>query len=376
MNRDWLHVFVAGPGQGEGIAVALPGQGWLLVDGCSTAEGRFPLEEVLKRWGMGAGDGVEALVLTHPHEDHVEGIAELLETLTVKQVAVATGSTPGATLVASTQALRRGAAGGTTRNQLLAAKVIAAFEAIERWESTRPGGLLGLSDGQGLQVSTQVQVHARSPDAGGVSQFFQSPNLARRLRSGANHLSIVLEVCFGSLRLVLTGDLPYLDSKGGRAVPTGWDSVMQRHPQLGEHHGFKVPHHGSPEAMHPDWMKPGTVSPRAWLVTPYNSSGLPHLARMDGLPTLLQHQPEVLLTAPPVSKRLQADPGPGNQVRLVDLVARVANLKQGRSFLDGGTVIHPGSALEPLDPLWCIAFDSKGTVRGRWHGRAALAVSA
>ena len=50
LDRSLLHVFVAGPGYGEGIAIALPGQGWLLLDGCETTHGKLPLVAILERW--------------------------------------------------------------------------------------------------------------------------------------------------------------------------------------------------------------------------------------------------------------------------------------------------------------------------------------
>ena len=43
LSRDLLYVFVAGPGYGEGIAVAFPERGWLMVDGCQVVDGRLQL---------------------------------------------------------------------------------------------------------------------------------------------------------------------------------------------------------------------------------------------------------------------------------------------------------------------------------------------
>ena len=287
LRREWLHVFVAGPGQGEGIAVALPERGWMLIDGCATSAGRFPLEAILQRWRAPVDDPVQSMVLTHPHEDHVEGLAELLESLPLEQVAVTAGTSVGRTLVQVAQALIRGASEANTGKRLLSRKVIAAVNAIERWEERHPGKLLGLTDGQTLLSRGNVQVHARAPDEPGLTVFLSSKRLGRRLREEANHVSLVLEVCFGELRLVLTGDLPFLTKKGGAPVPTGWQAVSTRHPHLGGHHGLKVPHHGSPEAMHQGWMTPHAGPARAWLVTPYNSSDLPQLTRLEGLPRLL-----------------------------------------------------------------------------------------
>jgi hypothetical protein len=53
LPEDRLHVFVAGPGTGEGIAVALPGGRWLLIDGCQTGSGSarsYPLQAIVERF--------------------------------------------------------------------------------------------------------------------------------------------------------------------------------------------------------------------------------------------------------------------------------------------------------------------------------------
>src|SRR5437868_8703617 len=78
LDRQWLHVFVAGPGYGEGIAVALPVQGWLVVDGCQVANGELPILEILERW-RGTDDPVDCAVLTHSHQDHAFGVRRVLE---------------------------------------------------------------------------------------------------------------------------------------------------------------------------------------------------------------------------------------------------------------------------------------------------------
>lgn len=57
-----LAVFVAGPGLGEGVAVALPGGGWLLIDGCRAGGAvgdDAPLLAIWKTWRRDAGDSVK-----------------------------------------------------------------------------------------------------------------------------------------------------------------------------------------------------------------------------------------------------------------------------------------------------------------------------
>ena len=85
LDRSLLHVFVAGPGFGEGIAIALPEKGWILVDGCRTG-GRagqdLPLLAILRRWRRSDDEPIEWMLFTHPHEDHADGFAEVVDALT------------------------------------------------------------------------------------------------------------------------------------------------------------------------------------------------------------------------------------------------------------------------------------------------------
>lgn len=83
-----LYVFVAGPGIGEGVAVALPREGWLFVDGCRTLSDSFPLRELFERFRRKT-DRVLGVILTHPHRDHAYGVAELIGELSPEFVGVA-----------------------------------------------------------------------------------------------------------------------------------------------------------------------------------------------------------------------------------------------------------------------------------------------
>jgi glyoxylase-like metal-dependent hydrolase (beta-lactamase superfamily II) len=92
LDRSLIHVFVAGPGYGEGIAVALPDRGWLVLDGCRISNGRLPLLAILEQWRSG-DEPVDALLLTHPHSDHAFGIREVIETTAPRHLGVTTSPT-------------------------------------------------------------------------------------------------------------------------------------------------------------------------------------------------------------------------------------------------------------------------------------------
>ena len=92
LDRSLLHVFVAGPGYGEGIAAALLHSGWIVLDGCRVSTGRLPILAILDRW-RASTDLVEALLLTHPHTDHAFGIRETIENTAPRRIGVTTSPT-------------------------------------------------------------------------------------------------------------------------------------------------------------------------------------------------------------------------------------------------------------------------------------------
>jgi hypothetical protein len=135
---------------------------------------------------------------------------------------------------------------------------------------------------------------------------------------------------------------------------------------------LKVPHHGSAEAIHPDLMG-SFVQPRAWCLTPFNSSSLPSTDDQDGLDTILAAQSPVMLTALSVSRKLQIAHEAGRVTRAT-LGAGTAAVRRSSLFKSDDTVWRVSTALGPMDPVWCVAFDSEGGIVNRWRGDAAVEV--
>src|SRR5207302_1038907 len=108
---------------------------------------------------------------------------------------------------------------------------------------------------------------------------------------------------------------------------------------------------------------------RAWCVTPFNSSNIPSLVEMNGLPLLLGRQTPIHLTAPPLSKTIQSPVSPPGTVSLAQLKSRLVAQPLGSPFLDvDGVEVTPRTGTKPLDAVWCIAFDDAGSVQGKWRG--------
>jgi hypothetical protein len=372
LDRSLLHVFVAGPGQGEGIVVALPGAGWLVVDGCRTNASRrhqFPLEEVFKKFKRD-DDRIELAIITHPHSDHIEGFSELLDDHDPLRVGVTGLAHPGRTIADEAERIAekiRSEKGANPRRN----RVLATLKAIHTWAGDDEERLVPLHGGAALELNeASLHLTACSPDAAILKAWQEEGQWLQHLSKSPNPLSLVLELVWNDTRLVFGGDLPV--SERGRPVETGWELVLETFPRLIDHVGFKVPHHGSRDALHHRLMKPSSgAADRAWLLTPYNSSNLPRSDEHDGLDLLLDAQSPVMLTAPAVSKRFLAavESGRVTPSSLADLTTKFS---QGKQWAQDDTLIQPSTAKGPLDPVWCVAFDDKGAVVGRWRGSAAL----
>jgi hypothetical protein len=361
LDRSLLHVFVAGPGYGEGIAVALPHSGWIVLDGCRVSNGRLPILAILDRW-RSSTEPVEALLLTHPHADHAFGIRETIEVTAPRRIGVTTSPTSPA-LVFTTAESELAVASPGSLDQLRRRTVIDAMLAIRRRFDASPGDLIALVDGAQVPLAHRgIAAFVRSPDAALVHE-----RLAGGYRGDPNELSAVVELVFGATRVVLGSDLPTVDRRGV-VLDAGWDRVLGRHPHLGDHRGLKIPHHGSPAAFHAGLMTSG--SGRNWWISPFNRGKRLPPTDPDGVPRLVELNGEVLLTATPRARGAQpvhTDPGVVPLAEFPSLFTTASPLT-----VDAFSVTPPD--VEPLEPVWCGAFDDQGALRGAWRGNRAFSV--
>jgi len=361
LDRSLLHVFVAGPGYGEGIAVALPRSGWIVLDGCRVSTGRLPMLAILDRWRSSI-EPVEALLLTHPHTDHAFGIREMIEGLAPRRIGVTTSPvSPGLIFAAARAELTAASTGSLDR--LRRRTVIDAMLAIRRRFDAAPGDLIALVDGARVPVTpVEITAFVRAPDAALVHD-----RLAGGHTGDPNELSAVVELVFGVTRIVLGSDLPTLDARGA-VLGAGWNSVLRRHSHLGDHRGLKIPHHGSPAAFHSGLMTLG--SGRTWWISPFNRGKRLPPTDPDGIPRLVAANGEVSLTATPRARTEQpihADPAAVPLAELPSLFAASS------PFAAGAFSVTPPD-VEPLEPIWCAAFDDQGRLRGVWRGNRAFTV--
>jgi hypothetical protein len=290
LRDDHLSIVVFGPGFGESIAVRGPDGRWLVVDSLRDAGSEDnPALALLRAFDARP----ELLVLTHAHEDHAAGFADLVE----RQAGTEgrTGCVPLA-LPADDDPLRNPDAGAALRT----GRTRVALAAIQaRWDSAPSSRWLLVANDRAMLGQVDVQVLSPRPGLVGM------PGVAR------NRLSAAVLLRWGEVRVVLGADLP--SGEWGRV-----DTAIQ----LGIHLLFKVSHHGSKRSQH-DRFGEGRTNARTWVVTPWTKAGrhLPRLGDDEDLDGLLCLADGVELTSPPASVS-EMPQGPVTRAELYNLIER------------------------------------------------------
>lgn len=213
-----LHITVLDVGQGDAILLQGPNGGRALVDTGPDPDRLVALlDQRIPAWDR----RLDLVVLTHPHEDHVAGLAALMDRYRITEIAEPGMVGPGP----GDAAYRRRLAELGRQSRVLAA-----------------GDTLTL-DGIRMDVHWPLRgtVPLRPPDSG----------------SAINNVSIVLDIQFGARRMILAGDVEE------RIDPQLLAAGLAR--KGNELDVLKVAHHGSGTATTDAFVE--TMKPRVAVVS-------------------------------------------------------------------------------------------------------------
>lgn len=335
-----LVLVLIGPGFGESALVRAPGADWIVVDGCEHAGESLPA-----RFLAGLGARAAAVVLTHPHDDHVRGLPAVYEL-----------TAPDALLGCYAPLVGPSSPWRTARDpqaELIRGSREHALATIQdRWERV-PSSRWDLVSGCTRSVGGATLVALHPPEGTPAPP-----------REQANALCNAVLLTWNECRLLLGADLEH----------AGWASVAERHGalQIFAHAGAKVPHHGSAGALHEVWCD--GARGRVWALTPWNRGRkLPRFEDGEGLDRMLAHVDRVHLTGLPVAHDAQ-DEAPCRTSRRA--------LRDGTRPVPRTVEFFPGLTLEEVDvapaaELRCwiaAAFAPDGTLVEIEHGKGSLEV--
>jgi beta-lactamase superfamily II metal-dependent hydrolase len=243
----------------------------------------------LRELGVGL-DRIKIIVATHWHKDHVEGLAELLSNCPKAQFVCSSAlrADEFQRLVArfSTQDV-----GGTTPPL---SEVRKCFELLAERRKTpasyhppafaSANKLIASYDGPNGRVLVQALSPSDEDHLRALESFAEKFVPVDQSATGLspldqNHASVVLLVAVGSDALLFGADLEVTNSPH-----RGWNAVLASRvrPQQ-QSLFFKVSHHGSANAQHPDIWKSMLVPSSFAGVTEYSGSGIPNEQQVDWL---------------------------------------------------------------------------------------------
>lgn len=291
-----LEISVFGPGMGECIVAHLGDGDWIVVDSCLDRKSKEPIAlDYLNSLGVDVSSAVKLVVATHWHDDHIKGLAKVLQASKGARFVDSIVFDPKLlSRLAKLGAMIGANASATDEYNAIHDILLARQQAGEKVNAVGPVRAIAnkpllslLSDGRTLKAA----VIALSPSDGTYNRAQNELSEAilvtkdRRRpasRQSPNQSCVALWLEVGEVRAILGADLEHASG-----VTEGWNAIIGsgERPQ-GTAEVFKVPHHGSPNAHSPEcWTDLLAVHPLA-VLTPYSPKRLPgpgDLARLCSL---------------------------------------------------------------------------------------------
>lgn len=306
--EDEIEISLFGPGRGECVLLHATNNRWIIVDSCLDRKSRQPVAlDYLATLGIDPTTAVILFVITHWHDDHIGGAADILARCTASEFVCsqALRSKEFVAFVKTFSKQFRIESSGTDEFDRVFEQLEKRAKGMRRpavgpnkWASS-DCKLLYLS---GDEKFSEVEVFALSPSHAAISlalrewgQLLVSPRTAKRkaVAQEPNDVSVALWVRIGDLKILLGSDLENIpnDYAGWKAV------VLSKTKPAGQALVVKVPHHGSTNAYCAEmWYEMATSDPIA-LLTPF-AGGRQPLPCDDDINKIRKHTSQIYCTGP------------------------------------------------------------------------------
>jgi hypothetical protein len=334
-STDELEVSLFGPGVGECVVMHLGNGDWIVVDSCGARRDEPPIAlKYLSSLGVDISSAVRLVVVTHWHDDHIRGIAEIFRKAISAQL-VCSAAVDVEDFYRIVRELS-GTGAGTDEFAGLFNELVQRLPTNTRDAAATP--VWALSGRPLLRVplgeaKPRAEVIALSPSdvalalahvrLGEELEKHRSSPLTRRLvDQSPNEAAIALWIRAGAFDVLLGSDLE--ESSNPR---DGWHAVVADHAAAGRPRAqlFKVAHHGSNNADSADVWDSMLVPGAHAGLTPFRRQKLPRKADLERLGGRTK---ELFVTADPEGRKPpRRDPAVDRTLREV---AKARSVQAGR----------------------------------------------
>ncbi len=277
---DEVEISLFGPGYGECVLIH-PGDGhWIVVDSCIDPKTFKPIAlDYLASIGVNAAIAVKQVIATHWHDDHVRGLGEVFKACKnadfVCSDAISNKEFCEIVMLYGHKIMTETPSGVDEFRDVLDEMALRARESGRK----RVTPVFAVSDKCLWRAPLEIvggecSIYSLSPsDTALVMSRLDIANLIPKIKEpkrsilpfSTNHAAVVLWVSVGQLHALLGADLEEIGDE-----QTGWSVILSSstRPRV-KASAFKIPHHGSKNAHHPDvWRNLLEGQPVAFL-SPY-----------------------------------------------------------------------------------------------------------
>lgn len=290
---------------GECVLVHIGDGDWIVIDSCRERQSGGPIAlEYLNRLGVDVASRIKLVVATHWHDDHIQGLADVLRFAKAAKFVNSAAHLFQDLLRVVKLGATAPPASAATREFDEICKILRQRR-IEGERKEAIGPIHAAANKKLLSAASAdrcliAEIHSLSPADGVFSLAAAELQNAltaiqqrrRPINQDPNQFCVVLWLKVGVLNVLLGADLEYVSG-----ATEGWRAIIssgERPP--GRAKFFKVPHHGSANADCPEcWTDLVELSPIA-ILTPYSPSKLPKPADIT---RLCSRAPSTFLTSDP-----------------------------------------------------------------------------
>jgi beta-lactamase superfamily II metal-dependent hydrolase len=291
-----LEITLFGPGYGEALCIHIGNGYWVLIDSCRDKDGKSASLQYLTSIGIDK-DKVLFIIISHWHDDHIKGVTNLVRHFEKATVIFSPLISEKYFLALTEQLKNIGTKNGGGLREIRNCLDIALNE--NRIKTYSENQCIFNSATSGIDVGQNLKIHSVSPSNAGVTE--ESIGFTKSFEIGSkdyvpskkeNHASIAIHICTPEFSVLLGSDLEtYHSDKFGWGAVLKNNNVIESKCDL-----FKIPHHGSEGAYHPDVWKTLISDEPISILTPFKNGNV-DLPKAAGVDQLKKDSHSVYITA-------------------------------------------------------------------------------